>query len=334
MVVSDSVIQTSRAHRGEQAGRPAHERVEPMHPTPTQHTSTGTSRRNFVKLSGVCLASLALPEAVEASAGEETLDPDRNGVLVDLTVCIGCRRCEWACRRANGIDDGPMSECDDTSVFDEFRRPASDRFTVVNRIACEDDPDHPDHVKSQCMHCEHPACASACLVGAMEKTPEGPVTYDASKCIGCRYCMVACPFQCAAYEYERRVTPRVRKCTLCRERTAAGKVPACVEICPVETLFYGKRSDLLAYAHELICRHPERYVDHVYGEHEVGGTSWLYLSDRPFTELGLPTLPMGSPAVRSETIQHGIFKGFAAPLLLCGMLAALNKVTQRSQPSP
>jgi Fe-S-cluster-containing dehydrogenase component len=252
-------------------------------------------------------------------------------VLVDLTVCIGCRRCEWACAEGNELPHGSLDSYDDTSVFEERRYPTSKRLTVVNQAPATHDDGSPVHFKSQCMHCEHPACVSACIVGALRKDPGGPVTYDASKCIGCRYCIVACPFQMPAYEYENALTPEVRKCTLCKERTKDGGVPACVSVCPVEALTYGSREELLALAHERIRKHPDRYVNHVYGEHEAGGTSWLYLSDRPFQELGFPTLGPVSPAEVTETIQHGIFKGFAAPLLLGGLLAAMSKLSRGSR---
>ncbi len=292
-----------------------------------------TSRRNFVKLTGACVAAAAAGGAASvAHAADQDhgpkLDPQRCGVLIDLTVCIGCRRCEWACCEANDLPHGPMEEFDDPSVFEKTRRPTSTRLTVVNRIGDDEPGKKPIHAKIQCMHCEHPACVSACLVGAMRKKPDGPVTYDAGRCIGCRYCMVACPHQLPAYEYERKLTPRVMKCTLCRERTHAGKLPACVEICPVEALQYGERRELLALAHERIKRHPDRYVDHVYGEHEAGGTSCLYLSDRPFEELGFPKLAADAPPALTEALQHGIFKGFAAPLLLGGLLAAISKMSQ------
>jgi hypothetical protein len=144
--------------------------------------------------------------------------------------------------------------------------------------------------------------------------------------------MVACPFGCLGYEYERPLAPRVRKCELCAERTALGKLPACVEICPVEALSYGRRADLLAIAHERIAARPDRYVDHVYGEREAGGTSWLYISGRPFSRLGFPNVPNRSEAEVTEAIQHGIFRGFAAPIALAGVLAAVYGATKRGEP--
>lgn len=290
------------------------------------------SRRSFVKIGGVCAATLATAGTVRASE-DGRLDVDRKAVLVDLTVCVGCRRCEWACKKANDLPSGELHDCDDQSVFADRRRPTSTQLTVINRWPSAADA-APVHVKTQCMHCEHPACASACLVGAMRKTAQGPVVYDASRCIGCRYCMVACPFQFAAYEYEDALTPQVRKCQLCRERTQQGELPACVAICPVEALTFGRRDELIELAHERIRCNPDRYVDHVYGEHEAGGTSWLYLANRPFSELGFPSLDSTSPAELTELIQHGIFKGFAAPLMLFGLLGALGKLTRNGKELP
>ncbi len=295
-------------------------------------TACRLSRRDFVKISGVCAASLATAGVAKGSE-KQALDPDRKGVLVDLTVCIGCRRCEWACNDENGLPNGELHEFDDRSVLESKRRPTSTQLTVINRVPGSD-PAKPTFVKSQCMHCEHPACASACLVGAMRKTPSGPVIYDASRCIGCRYCMVACPYQFAAYEYENALTPQVKKCQLCPSRTRRGELPACVAMCPVEALTYGSRDELLKLAHERIQCHPDRYVDHVYGEHEGGGTSWLYLADRPFAELGFPALGQKSPAELTEMIQHGIFKGFAAPVMLFGLLGAIGKLSHSAKVTP
>ncbi len=292
----------------------------------------GMSRRGFVKLGGVAAATLSA-RAMGSEHGSGALDEDRMGVLVDLTQCVGCRRCEWACCEANGLPHGELHEYDDQSVFESRRHPNASELTVVNRGRGSGDRE-PVHLKVQCMHCEKPACVSACLVGALQKDPKGPVFYDASRCIGCRYCLVACPFGCLGYEYDRVLTARVRKCELCRDRTAAGKLPACVEMCPVEALTYGRRSELLAIAHERIAAHPDRYVDHVYGEREAGGTSWLYLAGTGFADLGFPRVADRSLAEVTEAIQHGIFKYFAAPLALGGLLAATYTITKRKDGHP
>lgn len=294
------------------------------------------TRRDFLKLSGAAAgtAALAVTGAAASTATTSKLDPARIGVLADLNLCIGCRRCEWACAQQNKLPFGSLESCDDKSMMAEARRPDADQFTVVNRYPSPEWRDQPLDVKVQCMHCEKPACVSACIVGALEKNPMGPVTYDAWKCIGCRYCMVACPFQIPAYEYDNALTPKVMKCTLCSERTLhEGKPPACVEICPREAIVFGRRDQLLELAHERIAQNPERYHPEVYGEHEVGGTSWLLIGDRPATECGIPELPDQSPAVLTETIQHGIFRGFSGPLMIFGLLSVLMKSsTDRRQP--
>ncbi len=247
------------------------------------------SRRDFLKIGGTAAITLAGVEKVQAS--ENHLDPDRFGVLADFTFCIGCRRCEWACSSEHDLPHGKLEDYDDTTVMENMRRPGPDQLTVINAY---DPPAHSEKeltVKVNCLHCEKPACVSACIVGALEKTPQGPVVYDPWKCIGCRYCMVACPFSIPAYEYHNALTPKVVKCDLCAAMTLDDGVPACVDICPTEALLFGRRSDLLAVAKDRIRRDPDRYFDKVYGEHDAGGTSWLYLSDRDFSAVDLPELP-------------------------------------------
>jgi len=178
------------------------------------------------------------------------------------------------------------------------------------------------------MHCDEPACVSSCIVDAYTKHPEGPVTWDSDKCIGCRYCMVACPFQVPAFEYSKALEPNIMKCDFCFDRTKEGKLPACVEICPVEAITYGKREDLIAIAHDRIKRHPDKYIDHILGEHEVGGTSWLYLSGQDFTKLDFPILGEAPAPGVTESIQHGIFAYFVPPIALYALLGGvmwLNK---------
>jgi Fe-S-cluster-containing dehydrogenase component len=250
------------------------------------------TRRDFLKFAGATTATAALTTLpVKAEAGEHfTGHPDRKGILVDTSLCIGhnCRRCEFACAKENHLPI-PDKPPEDASVFDQRRRTHPDQFTVINRFPGRSE-DLPVYAKKQCMHCDEPACASACLVGAFTKTPEGAVTYDASVCIGCRYCMVACPFDIPTYEYDSARHPRVRKCTFCFDsRLREGKAPACVEACPREVMTFGRREDLIKVARQKIARNPDRYVDHIYGEHEVGGTSWMYLAPVPFDSIGMRT---------------------------------------------
>ena len=253
-----------------------------------------TDRRTFLKiLAGTGIAT-ALGFNDSALADVATLPgyPDQFGVLVDTTVCIGCRRCEWACKEWNKLpNQRPLKEYEkDQAVFQKIRRTNADTFTVVNRFENPRDSSKPIYVKKQCMHCYEPGCASSCFVKAFTKRPEGAVTYDASLCVGCRYCMAACPFDMPAYQYYNAFTPEVTKCTFCFDRISKeGGVPACVGICPVETMTFGKRTDLIDLAHKKIRDNRGRYVNHVYGESEVGGTSWLYLSAVPFNMIGFRT---------------------------------------------
>jgi len=181
--------------------------------------------------------------------------------------------------------------------------------------------------KLQCMHCEHPACVEACIVGALEKRPDGPVTYDDRKCIGCRYCQVACPFGIPNFEWDKPM-PWIRKCTFCADRQGAGLKPACVTTCPTGALEFGERDALISEAHRRIAAEPGKYVDHVYGEKEVGGTSWLYLSPVPFEKLGFPAL---GPVPVTVNVARAMG---AVPPVLLGVAAAMAGIywlTKRRQ---
>jgi formate dehydrogenase iron-sulfur subunit len=138
------------------------------------------------------------------------------------------------------------------------------------------------------MNCVQPACASVCPVGALQKTELGPVTYDADKCMGCRYCMQACPFQVPTYEWDKRL-PRMRKCDMCFERQSKGKTTACAEACPVGATLNGDREELLAEARQRLAGKPDQYYQKIYGLKEVGGTSVFFISAVPFAQIGLRT---------------------------------------------
>ncbi len=191
------------------------------------------------------------------------------GILFDTTRCIGCEGCIYACREKNNLPEN------------EQKKLSWKNYTVLQNK-------NDVYVRRMCMHCEEPACASVCPVGALEKTENGPVVYDAEKCMGCRYCMIACPFNIPKYEWSSP-NPVVSKCVMCYDRIADGEVPACADICPTGATQFGKREELLAEAHQRIKDNPDRYYPHVYGEKEAGGTSVLFLSSVPFSELGFPT---------------------------------------------
>ncbi len=248
------------------------------------------SRRSLLKagLAGGVAAGLAGRRAPARAAATFGGYPESMGVLVDLTRCVGCRSCEAACNAEQGLP-APDRPFDDTSVFEEKRRTTERAYTVVNRYETPA-ADHPLYRKIQCNHCNEPACLSSCFVNAYRKTPEGAVVYDPTVCVGCRTCMVACPFYVPAYSYSSATNPVIKKCIFCYDtRLRYGRPPACVEACPQEALTFGRRQDLVKMGHERIRNHPGRYVDHIYGETEVGGTAWMYLSSVPFDQVGFDT---------------------------------------------
>ncbi len=285
-------------------------------------TRATISRRCFLKAVTAVGGSVALGELAGIRVARAAEDfpghPDRCGMLTDITKCMGCRICEAACAKANNLP-APPSE---PSVLDKRRRPSATALTVVNRY---NNPatGAPVFRKEQCMHCDEPACASACLVGALKKTPEGPVIYNEDICMGCRYCMIACPFGRLSYEYNDALTPAVRKCTMCYQRVVKGgdAAPACASACPTKATIFGKRSELLTIARQRIFQEPGKYVDHIFGEHEVGGTGWLYLSAVPFDQLGFPTNLGKTPY--AEFTKNFLL---AVPLVLMMWPAALTGV--------
>ncbi len=241
-------------------------------------------RRNFLKLSGVSLgtALLGLRQAAPARASRAHI----NGMamLYDSTKCIGCRACQNACKEWNGNPP----EADSGGLYDAPMELSADTWTLI-QLAKPAGSDEWAFLKRQCMHCLHPACVSACPVSALHQTEQGAVVYDSARCIGCRYCMVACPFGIPKFEWEESL-PYIRKCTFCIDRLQDGLEPACAEACPVGALVFGERASLIAEAENRIRNNPNKYVNHIYGKEELGGTSMLYLSHIPFEELGLPTL--------------------------------------------
>ena len=286
------------------------------------------NRRDFLKTTAIGVSIGALG-ASSVKGAEKMLSEDRIGVLVDTDVCVGCRHCEWACRTAHDMPTPDLDKYSDNTVFKDYRRPDATALTVVNEFENEKNPLLPVHVKVQCMHCERPACVSACIVGALSKREDGSVVWDDDKCIGCRYCMVACQFQIPTYDYDRSIDPHIRKCDLCYDRRKNGQLPACVNICPNEALLFGKRSEVLRVAKNRIKRKSDVYVDHVYGESEIGGTSWMYIANKSFEKLKMPPLGNNPAPGTSEAIQHGIFAYFVPPVTLYALLGTMMWVTKR-----
>ena len=239
---------------------------------------------------------------------------DAVGLLYDATLCIGCKTCEVACNEANGL---PADTANSPAAL--YHKPVDLSAKAKTVIKLYREGDEQSFFKAQCMHCVDPACASACMLGALQKREHGIVTYKADLCVGCRYCEVACPFNVPKFEFAK-VAPKVVKCELCADRLAVGKEPACTTVCPRKAVIYGTRTDLLKEAHRRLAAEPKKYVPKVYGETDGGGTQVLYLSHVAFEKLGLPTLGEEPTPELARSIQHTVYKHFAAPAALYGVL--------------
>jgi formate dehydrogenase iron-sulfur subunit len=249
------------------------------------------TRRDFLKWSGSSALALTALSAFDQNALAEFLGAPEQakqvGILVDTTKCVGCRQCQVACQAKNNLPALPEKIRPHQTYPAQLSATALTHVEFHNTGGTETAPVFTS-IKRQCMHCLEPACASVCPVGAIVKTPEGPVTYDAEKCLGCRYCMAACPFNIPKFEWDSP-EPRIVKCTMCADRIAEGNMPACVEACPTAALKFGTRQELVAEAQARIAKDPDSYVPYIYGLTEVGGTSVLYLANLPFEQLGLNT---------------------------------------------
>ena len=279
-------------------------------------------RRQFFKTSatvGAAVGAAVLP-IKHSKAANTKENKEFVGVLVDTTRCIGCRSCEVACSVAH---DNFVPDVKNDNALEKIHDTSDKQWTIVNRFKTEKGD---VFVKRQCMHCWQPACAAACLVNAMYKTKEGPVTWNGDKCMGCRFCMVSCPFDIPKAEYNSW-NPRIMKCNMCYERLQEGKRPACVEACPTDTLMFGTKRQLMEIARHRVYSHPDKYVHQIYGENEVGGTGWLYLSAVPFNQIGFRT-DLGTTPYPEYTKQFLV----SVPLILFGvpaLLLGLSELTDR-----
>lgn len=275
------------------------------------------NRRGFFGLLGATGITLAIGKSSFASSKAKG-DVEFSGVLYDSTRCVGCRTCEYECAAAHGLPE-PLSE------VEPIRKTNDTCNTVVNTFQTTKGE---VYIKRQCMHCNEPACDAACLTQAMHKNETGPVTWNGDKCMGCRYCMVSCPFDSPKFEFHS-TNPKIQKCDMCFDRQNAGEKPVCVTNCPNDALMYGKRRDLIKEARRRIYEKPDLYTDHIYGEHEVGGTGWLYLSPVPFEELGMNTN-------LQQSSYPALTKGFlysvpSVDLLLPPLLLGIYTATKNNQ---
>ncbi|MFA9389743.1 MAG: 4Fe-4S dicluster domain-containing protein [Prolixibacteraceae bacterium] len=284
------------------------------------------NRRNFFKVAGLTGVALATGKKLAANP-EKKEDVEFYGILYDSAKCKGCCGCEIDCADAHGL---PYPE--DVAELGVLRKTSDVQRTVVN---AKETSKGTVYVKTQCMHCNDPACGTACLTQAMHKTIEGPVIWREDKCMGCRYCMISCPFDMPKFEYSS-TNPIIQKCTMCYELIQEGESPACAYNCPNGALQFGTRRELLAEARKRIVENPDVYVDHIYGEHEAGGTGWLYLSPVPFEELGFNTQLQQSsyPALTKGFISSIAPVDILLPALLLGIHEATKAKNKNREDQP
>ena len=312
-------------------------------------------RRRFLALAtGASGSAVGVALSGDAEARQNHTMPDEAvGLLFDGTLCVGCRACMPACKAANDMPPSltPISQNGEPAdtLWDAPIDISGETLNVIKvyadgTAAVKDrEKDGFAFTKRSCLHCVDPSCVSACPVSAMTKDPvNGIVGYSVDACIGCRYCVAACPFGVPQFTFGGPV-PKISKCQLCRHRTEDGAFSACAEVCPTGATLYGKVKDLTAEIARRRALPPGSktvfprgriggddsyvgtvgsYVDHVYGEHEIGGTQVLHLSGVPFELLGKGPLPDIAPAANSETIQHAIYYGLIAPITFLGILVA------------
>lgn len=277
------------------------------------------TRRDILKIGAAMAGSAAAPTTAHAEDTAPSRD-DAKAILYDATRCIGCRSCARRCREVNNLAPTPIEH--DGVEFDAPRELSPNDWMVLE---LHGDNTHAStkkqtwsFLKRNCMHCNTPACASACPVAALRKTDGGPVVYDEDRCIGCRYCLLACPYEVPRYEWLDRM-PRVRKCNL---------NGACVAACPTHALVGGTRKQLIEEAHTRIGKYPQRYHDHVYGEFEGGGASYLILSALPFEQLNLPALPPTARSSEADALMSAV-PGWIIGLGL--FLGGLHQLDKRQQ---
>lgn len=305
-------------------------------------------RRDFLKAAVTGGAVAALPAPAEARPNLE-VPPKAVGMLYDATLCIGCKACMVGCKEANEM---PVESSDVSPIWDTPMDTSGKTKNIIKVYTDgtaevkDRETDGFSFVKRHCMHCVDPGCISVCPVTAMRKDPEtGVVTYHEEACIGCRYCVWACPYNIPKWDFDDAFG-KINKCEFCNHLLAEGKLPACVDRCPTGASLFGTHEEMLEEAHRRLALEPgdtydyprntlddpnrheavvPHYIDRVYGETQGGGTQVMVLAGVPFGKLDLPDMPERSYASISETIQHTVYKGLIAPLALLGGLMFISR---------
>lgn len=259
-----------------------------------------------------------------ATTGAKATSAKAVGLLYDATMCVGCLACVSGCAEAQAAR---MAE--EGRLYQESRKLTPQARTAVRTVK------HGEaecYMKQQCMHCIDPGCVSACMMGALSKDERGIVSWDGDRCVGCRYCQVACPFNVPRFEWNNARNPRIVKCEMCWPRQDKGERPACVESCPAEAVIFGKREELLTEAHRRLKESPEGYVPRILGERDAGGTQVMMLSSVSFAELGVPDVGDEPIPQTVRDVQGTLYNGFIAPTVLYGVLAAVVWRNHRMTP--
>jgi formate dehydrogenase iron-sulfur subunit len=288
-------------------------------------------RRTFLKIIGSGVAGVTAGDLLapgKSSAEESLSGKEFYGILVDTTRCIGCRRCEKACAEVNGLPLPDISEKSNETALKSLRQTTDKEYTITNKYETGKGT---IFVPRRCMHCNQPGCVAACPVKAMKKRPTGHVTWD-SNCIGCGLCMVSCPFDMPKLEYGKAI-PNIQKCNLCWDRFKQGVLPACVEACPTQALTAGTRRQILEEGKRRISLNPDKYIDHIFGENEAGGTSHLYLSAVQFDQIGFRK-DVGNkpyPEYSSLYLNSIPFIATVTPLFMLAVSAAVRMGKEKQQ---
>jgi Fe-S-cluster-containing dehydrogenase component len=312
------------------------------------------NRRDFLKVAAAAGAAGAVDTANALQREPKTMPPNAVGMLYDATQCIGCKACMVACKAANNMP--PEHGAGQGEAMWDVPLDLSGKTLNIIKVYQDGNVAQKDHeingysfIKRHCLHCVDPSCVSACPVSAMTKDPKtGIVEHHADRCIGCRYCVYACPFAVPKFEYDGPFG-QIQKCQFCAHLQAKGQLPACCDVCPTGASLFGLVEDLKKEAQVRLSKKPgeshrfargklggnrptqdgtiANYQKHLYGDKELGGTQILYLSAVPFEKMGLPTdVPeYGYPAI-TEGIQHTLYKGMLPPLaLLAGLVYLVHR---------